>query len=76
MYINQKKDNRFVVLISVLIIQFALVVLAAHALNSQPFQETLDQARKLEIDRVFAHFKHDTPGAALAVTIQATGQSS
>jgi len=49
------------------IISFCLVVLAAGALNSQPSQETLDQAQKLEIDRVFAHFNHDTPGAALAV---------
>lgn len=44
-----------------------LVIFSAGILNAQPAQETLDQAQKLEIDRVFTHFNHDTPGAALAV---------
>lgn len=53
----------------VLIISFCLVVFSAGILNAQPGKTTLNQARRMEIDRVFAHFNNDTPGAALAVVV-------
>ncbi len=54
-------------IIFVPIISFCLVILTAGSLNSQPSHETLDRSKRVDIDRVFAHFNHDTPGAALAV---------
>jgi len=51
----------------VLIISFCFVGFAAGSLNAQPAQVILEQAQRVEIDRVFAHFNNDTPGAALAV---------
>jgi CubicO group peptidase (beta-lactamase class C family) len=49
------------------IIAFCLLVLASATLNARLVQATLGQAQTVEIDRVFAHFTDDTPGAALAI---------